>query len=596
MSSYQVNFGTFAAASSAPVAKKSGSFRIAILGDFSASASSGRLETGAALAMRKPLRVDCDNLDAVLARLKIKLKLHIGSGVVELPIASMDDFHPDELYGKLGLFTELSGLRQRLKSSSTFAKAAQEVQSWAGQVDQPALRRPKNLSRGAAVPANGKLSDFARLVGVASDGAETQETPARDFIKRIVGPHIVPQADPKQGPMVATVDSALAATMRSVLHHPDFQTLESTWRSVDFLVRRLETDTNLQIVLYDVTAEELAADLSQPGGLEDSGLYKMLIEEPASDVHQGAFAAIVGNYQFERTPPHAELLGRMARIVSKAPAPFLTSISCDVLDQDVKELHPLIVDAWAALRAMPEASYLAVATPRFMLRLPYGDRTDPIDSFDFEEFSAANGIRSMLWGNPAVIAGLLLGLSFTKNGARLDLGSIMGVGDMPFYYFEDKDGDLIPLPCTERMLTSRLAAEIGRQGFMPLLSMKGSPQVRLASFDSLSGQALAGSWEPVTAFSSDAAGAKATQSATATPAPTPAQAAPEEAAAPESDAADAADADEAPASTPADDELSALLASLSQEPEPAAAPDGEASTEEPPMDPDLAALLGELGV
>jgi len=588
MSSYQVNFGSFTAAKAPPVAKNTGSFRIALLGDFSAGAGSGRLETGAALAARKPHRVDCDNLDAVLARFKINLKLRIGSGMVEVPISSMDDFHPDQLYANLNLFSELSGLRQRLKSSSTFAKAAQQVQSWAGQADEPALRRPKNLSRGAAIP-NRKLSDFARLVGVVDDGAAAAATPASEFIKQIVGPHVVAQADPKQASLVATVDSALAAAMRSVLHHPDFQTLESTWRSVDFLVRRLETDTKLQIVLYDVTAEELAADLSQVHELEDSGLYKMLVEEPASDIHQGAFAAIAGFYQFEHTPPHAELLGRLARIVSRAPAPFLAAIDSDVLDEDVKELHPLIKEAWSALRAMPEAGYLAIAAPRFMLRLPYGDRTDPIDSFDFEEFTAASGIRSMLWGSPAVIGALLLGMSFTKNGATLNLGSVMGVGDMPFYYFEDKDGDLIPLPCTERMITSRVAAGLGSQGLMPLVSIKGSPQVRLASFNSLAGAPLAGNWAPVAGSSPASPVPSVSAAAFSQPV-----AAPEPAAISEAQPETTPEPAQAePAAPSAEDELDSLLASLGAEPEPAPA---AAGATEPPMDPELAALLGDLGV
>src|SRR5438445_10340180 len=105
------------------------------------------------------------------------------------------------------------------------------------------------------------------------------------MLQQMVGSYVVPAKDPRADQLVATVDSALAATMRSVLHHPDFQSFEALWRSVDLLVRRLETNEQLQIVLYDVTAEELASDLSKAEALENSGLYKLLVEQPALDAN-----------------------------------------------------------------------------------------------------------------------------------------------------------------------------------------------------------------------------------------------------------------------------------------------------------------------
>src|SRR5882724_5281885 len=403
---YEVNFGTMRVATSKPATKKTGKFRIAMLGDFSARANSGKLDTGAELGSRKPLKVDCDNVDATIKRLGVKLRLPLGAdgGMVEFAINSMDDLHPDQLYSNLPIFSELSGLRQRLKTQSTFAKAAKEVQGWAGvKIARP--RRP--LARSSAIPAGGKLSDFARLVGAPTAPAKTTVSIA-ELLKQAVGPYVVPAKDPRQDQLVATVDSALAATMRSVIHHPDFQTFEALWRCVDLLVRRLETDEQLQIVLYDVTAEELAADLSQADSLENSGLYKLLVEQPALDATQGPFAVVIGNYVFEETPPHAELLGRIAKIVGQTQTAFIAGVGTSCIDTKLADLHPLIREAWDALAKMPEAAYMGLVVPRFMLRNPYGEKTDPIDLFDFEEFTPQAGISGMLWGNSAVIAGLLL--------------------------------------------------------------------------------------------------------------------------------------------------------------------------------------------
>ncbi len=597
---YELNLGSIRAGGSKPNAKKSGKFRIAFFGDFSARANSGKLETGAALSGRKPLKVDCDNVDATLKRLAVKLRLPMGAdgAVVEIPIASMDDLHPDQLYSKLPIFSELSGLRQRLKTQSTFAKAAKEVQAWSGvKVSRPPRSRPKS----AAIPVNGKLSDFARLVGAPTVAPAKSTVSVAEMLKAAVAPYIVPAKDPRQDQLVATVDAALSATMRSILHHPDFQSFEALWRSVDMLVRRLETDEQLQLVLYDVTAEELAADLSKAEALENSGIYKLLIEQPALDASQGPFAVAIGHYIFEQTPPHAELLGRLASIVAQTQTAFIAGMGTNCIDTKPADLHPLVRQAWDGLAQVPEAAYLGLVVPRFMLRNPYGENTDPIDSFDFEEFTPQSGLSGMLWGNSAVVAGLLLGATYSQQGSSMKPGSVLSLGEMPFHYFTDADGDQIALPCTERMLSSRMAEGVIKQRFMPLLSIKGEPQVRLGGFTSLTGRALAGSWQPVASPSK----AVEPEPAEEEPAASESEEAAPDASGGESDAATesteaSADSAAEPAAEAASDpELDKLLASLNEDTAPAETPPEPPPGEEPapdqPIDPDLAALLKDLG-
>src|SRR5258708_10936699 len=107
----ELNFGIMGDAGERKVAP-SAPFRLAILGDFWGGATKGRLEVGDDLARRKPLRVDVDNIDKVMQRLNISLSLPMGGeGAVEFPIASIDDFHPDQLYEKVELFSAMSDLR-----------------------------------------------------------------------------------------------------------------------------------------------------------------------------------------------------------------------------------------------------------------------------------------------------------------------------------------------------------------------------------------------------------------------------------------------------------------------------------------------------
>ncbi len=491
---YQVNFGTVSGEISHQARSSSAPFRIAVLGDFSARANRGELETGADLAGRKPLKVDIDNLDDMIERLGIEFVLPVGEegASVEVALTCIDDFHPDELYDNLDIFSELSGLRQRLNNTSTFDSAAQELLSWGAEGGKK-IKKNRAAARGAVVPANGKLSDFAELVGRPTS-ATREESSIDELLKQIVGPYVVPEQDPRQDAMVATVDEALSVAMRAILHHPDFQTLEALWRSVDFLVRRLETSSHLQIVLYDITAEEVAADLSSADALEDTGLFKLLVEQPPLDAHQGPLSVVIANYTFEMTPPHADLLGRIAKIAAEGQWPFIAALGADCLDLKFDDLHPLIKDSWGPLKELPEATYLGLAVPRFMLRMPYGKKTDPIDPFEFEEFTPQTGLKSMLWGNAAIVAGLLLGEGFSQQGQAIDLGSIMTVGDMPFHFYTDADGDQTALPCTERLVPIRKAEQLTAQRLMPMLSIQGRPEIRLGSFQAVGGGLLAGRW------------------------------------------------------------------------------------------------------
>ena len=587
---YEVSFGRLDRMPRAAVG--GAKFRLALLGDFSGRANAGKMETGTALAARKPVRVDVDNLDDVVAKLNPSFSVPMGDdgAAVAVKIGSLDDFHPDQLAENLEVFEELLTLRRNLSSKQGFDRAAKAVLSWGGEAPLPP---PPRRARGSAVATDRRLSDFARLTGRPAS-ADVADASAEDLVRRLVGPFIQPARDARQDQLIARVDEALSAAMRRVLHHPDFQSAEAIWRGVEFLVRRIETGARMEIVLYDISAEEFAADLASGDALDQSGLYDLLIEQPALDAHQGPLSAIIGLYGFELAPPHADLLGRMAMLAAAAGAPFVAGIGPDALKTPMHEQHPLIREAWTALRALPAAAYLGLAAPRFLLRMPYGKKSDPIDAFAFEEFTRQGGLSGMLWGHPALIPALQLAKTFEKHGKQMKLGSAMAAGDMPYYVYFDTDGEQIALPCTERLYNEKQTVAVSNYGVMPLLSLRGRPEVRLGGFGSLAGSPLAGFWAPVTvSFKSSAPAHSPASQAPAAAEPVPANA-------PEPVVADApAEADAAP-------DLDALLASLEAPP----APEAEAevdldallaslSAEAPPAaadatEPDLDALLASL--
>ena len=470
-------------------------FRMAVFGDFTGRAARGLMETGDALANRKAIPLDVDTIDEIIEGFGTTLVLPIGAdgAGVEVKLGEMDDLHPDELYDNVELFEAISGVRRQLGVGSMADRAVDQLKSWSETYSTP-IKLPKT-SAGASMPANLKLSDFQALIG-DTRGALTQATPADEMIARIIGPHVVKAPDAGAAAMQAAVDEALSSAMNLILHHPEFQAIESQWRSLDLLARRIETDVKLEIVLYDVSAEELAADLAAQEDLSESGLFKLVTDVLDPEEGAGGFSALFGMYTFEETPPHAELLARIGQVGLHVDAPFFSAISPSYLDTAPEDRHPLVAKTWDTLRQMPEAAYVALAAPRFLLRQPYGAKSDPVYAFEYEEFTPQEGLKGMLWANPVVLIAILLAGTYKKDGkAAMDLGSMMTLGDLPFYYVNDRYGDQVALPCTERNLTTDPAQATLARGYMPVLWMKGRNDIRLGSFRSLGGDTIAGPWQ-----------------------------------------------------------------------------------------------------
>ncbi|UWQ26971.1 type VI secretion system contractile sheath small subunit (plasmid) [Leisingera aquaemixtae] len=470
-------------------------FRMAVLGDFSGRAAKGQLETGDALAARKAILLDPDTVEDVIERFATELVLPIGKqgAGIAVKLEDLDGLHPDELYENVELFSELAGLRKQLQSGATADHAAKTLKAWAEKYGTRA-RAPKRTSAGNAVPADKRLSAFQQLIkdtGITPRAA----SPVEDLLARVVGPHIRALPDPDLAAMQKAVDEALSDAMRLVLHHPEFQSVEAQWRSLDLMARSIEADDTLDVVLYDISAEELAADLAAEDDLSRTGLVRLLTEEPLDEENgRGGYSVLIGMYQFEETPPHAELLGRIARVAAHVDAPFFASISPEFLKTPKAERPKLVAEAWDTLQGMTEAGHLGLVSPRFLLRRPYGEKTEPCYEFDFEEFTETEGLKGMLWANPVVLVAILLGRSFKEFGPSLQLGEIMSLGGMPYHYVSDRFGDQVALPCTERNIDLNKIAMAQERGFMAVSAVKGRDEVRLTSFNSLKGSQILGPW------------------------------------------------------------------------------------------------------
>ncbi len=449
-------------------------FRILLLGDFTGRAQRAARPAEPPLAARRPLAVDRDNFDAVLRQMAPSLQLgpHLA-----LRFHELEDFHPDRIYASLEIFRRLRIARDKLADARTFSLAAEEL----------GLRTAPQAAPEPAQLASGSLLEEAVEAAEARAGAARAADPLAEYVRRLVAPYLQPRPDPKQQEVLAQVDAALGGLMRALLHQPAFQALEAAWRGVFFLMRRLETDGRLRIYLLDLTKQELAADLSSGQGVA-GGLYRLLVEQAIGTLGGEPWAVVAGNYVFEQTREDAALLARLAKLASQAGAPFLAEAGAEPAQAGAAE-------AWNALRAMPEAAWIGLALPRFLLRLPYGRRTDPIEAFDFEEMPEPPQHQWYLWGNPVFACVYLLGRAFQNWGWEMRPGMLQDIDGLPAHFYQE-EGETKMKPCAELLLSLEAVEEILEMGFMPLISFRNRDQVRLARFQSIARppRPLAGPW------------------------------------------------------------------------------------------------------
>jgi type VI secretion system protein ImpC len=483
-------------------------FCIAVLGDFSGRANQGVCETGQALATRARHAIDVDTLDHLPSRLNTRLQIPVGTGDgprIVIPFADLESFHPDALCGRLEIFQRLLTTRQQLKDPTTFPKAAAQVRTW---LSRPKASESPAGDDGGAESEESNTEAIERLLGKAPK-ANAITSPATDIetlIAEAVRPHIIPSPDPQQAELITQVEQAISARMQAILHHPDFQDIEACWRMLEFLISRVETDETLQVYAIDISKQELAADLASAESMQSTGLYRLIVEQTIGVSGADPYALLVGAYGFDQVAEDIKLLQHLGRVSQAAGSPFIAAghshyAGCASLavssDSDEWNWQPDqdASDLWQALRRSPEASYLGLVLPRYLQRLPYGEKTDPIDTFHFEEFSPFAGQKQYLWGHPAVLCASLLAEAFSESGWSLTSDLASRISDMPLHIYE-AGGETHIIGCTEAPLTERAMQLLIDKGLMPILAIKGQDDILLPRFQSIAEPPtpLAGPW------------------------------------------------------------------------------------------------------
>jgi type VI secretion system protein ImpC len=287
---------------------------------------------------------------------------------------------------------------------------------------------------------------------------------------------------------IAQLDALLSDQLNTVMHHPDFQRLEASWRGLKYLVMQSETSPMLKIKVLNTSKKDLVKDFRTSPEFDQSALFKKIYEEEYGTFGGAPYAGLIGDYEFSRHPEDFYLLDELSHVAASAHAPLITAASPALFGlesyvdigkpRDLSKIFDTVEYAkWKSFRESEDSRYVGLVLPHMLGRLPYGRETVPLEEFNFEEDVDGSDHGKYLWCNASYAFAARLTDAFAKFGWLAAIRGVEGGGlveGLPTHTFRTDDGE-IALKCpTEVAITDRNEKLLSDLGFISLVHCKNT--------------------------------------------------------------------------------------------------------------------------
>ncbi len=287
---------------------------------------------------------------------------------------------------------------------------------------------------------------------------------------------------------IAAIDELLSAQLNELMHAPEFQAIEASWRGLHYLVQNTETGSSLKIRLLNVTKKEITTDLEKATEFDQSVLFKQIYEEEYGTFGGNPFSVLIGDFEWGRHPQDVGTLEKLSNVAAAAHAPFISAASPKLFDfssfteiggpRDLaKGFESAELTKWRSFRESEDSRYVALVLPHILLRLPYGPDTVPVEGFNFVENVDGKDHSKYLWGNAAYALGQRITDAFSKYKWCAAVRGVEGGGmveGLPTHTFKTDMGDVVMKCPTEVAITDRREKELNDLGFITLCHCKGT--------------------------------------------------------------------------------------------------------------------------
>ncbi|KIH76531.1 type VI secretion system protein ImpC [Geoalkalibacter ferrihydriticus] len=297
---------------------------------------------------------------------------------------------------------------------------------------------------------------------------------------------------------IAQIDETISRQLDAVLHHAEFQRIESSWRGLQHLVERCDFRANIKLELLDCRKDDLRDDFEEAPETVQTGLYRHVYVNEYDTPGGQPISAMIANYEFENTPQDVALLTDVSRVAASAHCPFISSVGARFFGKESIDELPKIHDLatymeraeyirWQSFRESEDSRYVGLVLPRFLLRLPYGAESNPVRTFNYEENVRAEHHGNYLWGNAAFAFAANVARSFAENGWAVNIrGPESGgkVENLAIHNYDAGQGLQSKIP-TEILIPETRELEFAKLGFIPLSYYKNSDYACFFSADSV---------------------------------------------------------------------------------------------------------------
>lgn len=351
----------------------------------------------------------------------------------------------------------------------------------------------------APAPAAGQQLETGLLDQIVAQSkvakSTTEHERAKDIIAElvqevmkgsvVVSPNLCATLDSR----VAQLDALISEQLSAVMHAPEFQQLESSWRGLHYLCKQTSTSPMLKIKVFNTNKKELVRDFQTAIDFDQSALFKKVYEEEFGTFGGAPFAAIVGDFEIGRQPTDMYLIEQMSHVAAAAHAPFIAGASPELLGlemftdlgkpRDMAKIFDTVEYAkWKSFRESEDSRYVGLTLPHFLGRLPYNPKDGTaVEGFNYVEDVNGTDHSKYLWVNAAYAFGARLTNAFELYGWCAAIRGVEGGGlveDLPTHTFKTDDGE-IALKCpTEIAITDRREKELSDLGFIPLVHCKNT--------------------------------------------------------------------------------------------------------------------------
>lgn len=283
---------------------------------------------------------------------------------------------------------------------------------------------------------------------------------------------------------IKAIDEILSKQLAAVMHHPDFQKLEGSWRGLNYLVMNSETSATLKIKVLNIPKRELFNDLDKAVEFDQSQMFKKLYENEFGHPGGEPYGTLIGDYEFTNHPEDIDLLSKMSNVSAAAFCPFVAAAAPQMFGfenwqelskpRDLEKIFSAVeYTKWRSFRDSEDSRFVNLVMPRVLSRLPYGAATKPIEAFSYEEVDASKPVPHdhFTWMNASYVMGARMTDAFARSGFCTAIRGAEGGGKvegLPVFNFISDDGDTDSKCPTEIGITDRREAELSKLGFLSL--------------------------------------------------------------------------------------------------------------------------------